>query len=81
MSPKTKRKDNLVVVYTSPGLLTAETIKNKLESAGILVLLQYESVGRIIGLTVDGLGQVEVLVAKEHEDDARALLESDTEPK
>ena len=76
MSPKSKRKDNLVVVYTSPGMLAAETIKNKLESAGVPAMLQYESVGHVIGLTVDGLGQVEVLVAQEHEADARAMLEN-----
>ncbi|MBI5305412.1 MAG: DUF2007 domain-containing protein [Chloroflexi bacterium] len=70
-----KPKDDLVVVYTSPGMLTAETIKNKLESAGIPAMLKYESVGRIIGLTVDGLGQVEVLVPREREEEARALLE------
>ncbi len=74
MTQQTNPSANLVVVYTSSGLLAAETIKSKLESAGIPALLKYESIGRIIGLTVDGLGQVEVLVPREREQEARALL-------
>jgi len=74
MSKARKANEPFVAVYVANGLVAAETIKNKLESAGIPALLKYESVGRIIGLTVDGLGQVEVLVARERADDARALL-------
>lgn len=65
---------DLVTVYTAQGMLTAEVIKGKLESAGIPALLAYESVGPIYGLTVDGLGQVRVRVPADYADDARALL-------
>jgi hypothetical protein len=70
-------KLDLVTVYTAQGLLQAEVIKGKLESAGIPVLLAYESVGPIYGLTVDGLGQVRVQVPARHADDAQALLADD----
>jgi hypothetical protein len=57
------------------GLLNAQVIKAKLEEAGIPVLLDYESVGPIIGITVDGLGEVRVLVPDKCADEARALIE------
>jgi hypothetical protein len=56
------------------GLLNAQVIKAKLEEAGIPVLLDYESVGPIIGITVDGLGEVRVLVPDRCADEARALI-------
>ena len=67
--------EKFVVVYTSQGLVAAETIKNKLESAGIPAMLKYESVGRVMGLTLDGLGEVKVLVSREREQEAREMLE------
>jgi hypothetical protein len=67
------------LVYISQGPLQAEVMKSKLEAAGIPVLLRYEAIGRILGLTVDGLGRVEVLVPPEFEEAARdALKEWDT---
>ncbi|MBI4790265.1 MAG: DUF2007 domain-containing protein [Chloroflexi bacterium] len=66
-----------VTVYISNGPLGAELVKGRLESAGIPAMLKYESAGRVFGLTVDGLGQVEVLVAKEREHEARELLSSE----
>jgi hypothetical protein len=70
-----KADDPFVVVYVAPGMLIAETIKNKLESAGIPAMLKHESVGPILGLTIENLGTVRVLVARENADDARAMLE------
>jgi hypothetical protein len=59
------------------GLLNAQVIKAKLEEAGIPVLLDYESVGPIIGVTVDGLGEVRVLVPDRCADEARTLIEEE----
>ena len=67
----------LVTVYRSQGMLPAQVIKAKLESAGIPVFLKYESLGQIFGLTVDGLGLVEVQVPDEWADDALALVRED----
>ncbi len=67
----------LITVYWSQGMLGAQVVKAKLESAGVPVLLKYESVGQVIGLTVDGLGRVEVRVPAAWADDARALLMED----
>ena len=68
------------VVYVSQGPLAAEVAKSKLESHGIVTVLRYEPIGRALGLTVDGLGKVEVLVSEADLSDARALLEEGDEP-
>jgi len=73
----------LVTVYISQGMLPAQVVRGKLESAGIPVLLKYEAIGQIIGLTVDGLGRVEVQVPEECAADAEYLLqeeEADADP-
>lgn len=46
------------------GELVANVIKSHLESEGIPVLLEYESAGKVYGLTVDGLAQVRILVPR-----------------
>jgi hypothetical protein len=70
-------KMELVTVYTSQGMLPAQVIKGKLESAAIPVMLKYEAAGQIFGLTVDGLGQVQVQVPAEFAEDALALIDED----
>ena len=67
-------RPGMTLVYRTAGLLQAEVIKGRLESAGIPVLLDYESAGRAIGITVDGLGEVRVLVPNERAEDAKELL-------
>jgi hypothetical protein len=54
--------------------MEAQIIKGRLESEGIPVLLSYESAGLIYGLTIDGLGEVKVMVPKHLEGDARDIL-------
>ncbi len=69
----------LVTVYESQGMLAAQVAKSKLESAGLPVFLRYEPVGQVLGLTVDGLGRVEVQVPSDLADDARAMLDEETD--
>jgi hypothetical protein len=68
-------KSNFVVISTVQGELVANVIKSHLESEGIPVLLEYESVGRVYGLTVDGLAQVRILVPQELVKKARQIIE------
>ncbi len=74
-----RRKDikrpGLTTVRVAQGLLEAEVYKSKLESAGIPVLLEYESIGPTLGITIDGLGQVRIMVHDELAAQAKALLE------
>ena len=65
----------LVTVCVEQGMLRAQVVKAKLEEAGIPVLLDYESIGLVMGITVDGVGRVQVLVPAEYADVARALIE------
>jgi hypothetical protein len=68
-------KSNFVVISTVQGELVANVIKSHLESEGIPVLLEYESAGIVYGLTVDGLGQVKILVPRELAKEAGQIIE------
>jgi hypothetical protein len=59
-------------VYTAHGQLQAHVIKGKLETEGIPVLLQYES--QVFAVTVDGMGEVRVLVPEQLADRAREII-------
>jgi hypothetical protein len=67
-------QSELVTVYVEQGLLRAQVIKAKLEDSGIPVLLDYESIGPVIGIAVDGVGRVRVRVPARYADAARALV-------
>jgi len=69
-----KKPTGLVTVYVTQGMLRAMVIRGALETAGIPVMLSYESVGPVLGLTVNGIGRVEVRVPVEWEAEARDLL-------
>jgi hypothetical protein len=68
------KRENLVVVHVAQGELEANVIKSHLESEGIPVLLQYESAGRVFGLTVDGLGEIRILVPPELAEEAKRII-------
>ena len=70
-----KPQHKLVVVSIVQGQLAASIIKGHLESEGIPALLQYESAGPVYGITVDGLGEVKILVPQEYAEEARRLIE------
>jgi hypothetical protein len=69
-------EDKLVTVYKACGQPEAEIVRGRLEIEGILALLKYESIGSVYGLTVDGLGQVEVQVPAKYAKQAREIIES-----
>jgi len=54
--------------------MEAQIIKGRLESEGIPVLLSYESAGLIYGITIDGLGEVKVMVPEHLEEEAKEIL-------
>lgn len=63
-----------VVISTVQGELPARVIKAHLESEGIPVVLSYESAGIVWGVTVDGLGQVRILVPEECAEEAKEII-------
>ena len=66
----------LITVYVAVGQPEAEIVKGHLESEGIPAVLRYESAGIVYGLTVDGLGQVEVQVPASLVEEARQVLDA-----
>jgi len=64
----------LTTVYIAVGQPEAEIVRGRLESEGIPAMLRYESAGLVYGLTVDGLGQVEVQVPSALAEEARQIL-------
>ena len=71
--------DEPVVVFRSQGPLEAEVALSKLGAEGILAYLRYEAVGRTLGLTINGLGLVEVLVSPGDVERAGEILETSTD--
>lgn len=67
----------LVTVYTALGQMEAEIVRGRLEAEEIPAVLVYESVGQVFGLTMDGLGQVQVKVPEPFAAAARALVSGD----
>lgn len=63
-------------VFVANGLTEANQIVAFLEAAGITTALRGESTTKTHGLTVDGLGRLDVLVKESDEQQARALLAS-----
>ncbi len=74
MIAKSEYDVSLKTVYVAHGMLRATVIRGAFESAGIPVILNYESLGQTLGVTVDGIGQVRVMVPVEWEKEAQALL-------
>jgi hypothetical protein len=64
----------LVCIRRCQGVDVAQIYKSKLEAMDVPVLLEYESAALVFGITVDGLGQVCIMVPESYAADAEALL-------
>ena len=64
----------LTTVHVANGQPEAQVIKGRLESEGIPTILRYESAGIVYGLTINGLGQVEIQVPSSLAQDAKEIL-------
>ncbi|MBI5956340.1 MAG: DUF2007 domain-containing protein [Chloroflexi bacterium] len=63
-----------VVVYVASGMLEAQVVKGRLEAEGIPAMLQYDSSAAVFPVTVDGIGEVRVLVPEHRAQRAREVL-------
>ena len=68
------KREGWVKLYVAQGLAEAYVVRGLLESNGIPVELEYEALGSLLGLTLDGLGKVEIMVPSQWEETARSLL-------
>jgi hypothetical protein len=63
-------------VFVANGQIEAQQVQAFLQAAGVASVLRGESLSKTHGLTLDGLGRVEIIVARTDADRARALLGS-----
>ena len=70
-----KVEEKWIIVFNAQGQTEGYIIKGKLESNGIPVRLKQEAIGKIYGLTLNGLGKVKVLVPESYEEEAKRILE------
>ena len=66
---------DLVVVFTAQGELEETQVRSFLAAHDIPTSTRGEALRHTHGLTLDGLGAVEIMVAAEHEATARGLLD------
>ncbi len=63
-----------VVLTRAPGKFAAEQILAVLRANGIQARARGEAAGELFGLTMDGMGEVSILVRQSQLEQARALL-------
>jgi hypothetical protein len=63
-----------VTVHKSNGTTEAELLRNMLLSFGIPARVSYETMGRLYGILVDGMGEAQLLVPGDRAEEAKALL-------
>ena len=69
------------IVCREIGLLAAQTVQGRLETAGIPTVLDYDGTKSMLGIpTFGGTGEVRVLVPSDRLSEARELLGSHSEP-
>lgn len=66
--------DEPVVIYTAQGEFEETQVRTFLAAHGVPSTVRGEALRKTHALTLDGLGQAEILVAPEHADEARRLL-------
>jgi putative signal transducing protein len=69
-------EEQMKCVFVANGEIHAQQVRAFLEAAGISAIVHGEALRHTHGLTLDGLGTVEILVAPEDVAQARALLDS-----
>ena len=72
-------KTKLVKVYTAHGDLQAHVIKGLLETYGIPCVMQGNAAMSVQPFVLDGMGQVNIMVAEEQADEARKIIEANAD--
>ena len=62
------------VACRASGMTNANIVAGRLKTEGIPTRLKYEAVGAIYAITIDGLGEVKVMVPESLLDKAREVL-------
>ena len=67
-------EEKWVVVCSASGMTNAHIIVGRLETENIPTRLQYEAAGAIYAITIDGLGEVKIMVPFRYLERAQAIL-------
>ena len=67
--------EEIIVVETTSGLIEAEILRGLLEANDINVWLSHESAGKVFGLSVGPLGQVDLMVPTDQAEEAKKILD------
>jgi hypothetical protein len=67
-------KESWQVVFCASGMTEAHIIAGRLEAEGISTHLRYDAVTNIYAITIDGIGEVQILVPPDDAGRARELL-------
>lgn len=65
---------NWVTIHRTNGVTEAEILKNMLESFGIPARVNAEAVGKVLGITVDGIGVADLIVPENRAREAQDFL-------
>jgi hypothetical protein len=68
----------MIEIYKAKGELEAQVIKGMLESYGIPSLLQSHAASSVHTFAIDGMGEVRILVSEKAVDEARRLIETNS---
>jgi hypothetical protein len=74
-----ENETELIELMVVDGLMEAEIIKSKLENFKIPCMLKFEAVGRLLGITSDGLGKVQVMIPPGYLEKAKEILNTETD--
>jgi hypothetical protein len=74
-----ENETELLELMVVDGLMEAEIIKSKLENFEIPCMLKFEAVGRLLGITSDGLGKVQVMIPPDFLEKAKEILNTETD--
>lgn len=74
-------EDYLKELVAIEGMVEAEIIKSKLESFSIPCMLKFEAIGRVLGITTNGLGRVQVMVPLEYYEEAKEIIKIEEKEK
>jgi hypothetical protein len=74
-----ENKTELIELVVIDGMMEAEIIKSKLDNFEIPCMLKFEAVGRLLGITSDGLGKVQVMIPPGYLERAKEILNTETD--
>ncbi|HEY87377.1 MAG TPA: DUF2007 domain-containing protein [Dehalococcoidia bacterium] len=69
-----RNKEQMVEVYRASGDMQAQVIKGLLESYGVPCLLRSDAAHSVHVLTVDGMGEVKIMVWESMSEKAKRLI-------